>query len=758
VLDGIAVTSIEGIGNMRTGLHPVQQRIAAMHGSQCGFCTPGIVMAIYTHLRAHPDSTPHQIEESLDGNLCRCTGYRPIIDAARSLSHNKDNKDKKEKDNKDAPKSQGCCKGSGGGGGCPCAEVLKAPDTAADSFVHSSSETSLHSWMSMKEELNSRSLSEPIFPPLLTHYERKSLRIVHKDCTWYQPLTLAALHSIKCALPDARLVVGNTEVGIEMKYKALEYKNFINPSYVEELQVCRTVEAVEAVEAVAVAVVEGTGTGDSHPAPSARPAGIEVGAAVTINHLRDFIESLEAAAQQAQTQAQTQTYAPYVYQLRGLTAIRNMLSWFASNHIRNVACVGGNIATASPISDLNPMLIACKGVLKLSSVSGVRYVAMDKFFLSYRKVDLAPHEVLESVFIPFTSEFEFVLPFKQARRREDDISIVTAGMRVCLAPSASPSGGGSEASGPPEEGGSGGLGVSGGSGGSGGSGSWVVSNCTLAFGGMAPTTIEAKQTSAALTGLSWDASNIGGLFPTMRRDLSLPAGVPGGQSEYRMSLAVSFFFKAYLTITVELATFLASALSTQHSPTFKDLGFLPPAPQIDPSELSGAFNFLTSEKVYSRGEQGYFTRTGGIHKALTADPSVPLVPPVPPAIAPPPVSVPVPVPVVDPGAVGAVGAVGKPLMHRSAESQVSGEATFTDDLNLPSNALHACLVTSTKAHARLVSVDISEAQLCPGFVAYFCAKDVVGSNKIGAVIKDEEVFVTEIVTHVGAVRYIHHKS
>ncbi|KAJ1389090.1 hypothetical protein B484DRAFT_409441, partial [Ochromonadaceae sp. CCMP2298] len=85
------------------------------------------------------------------------------------------------------------------------------------------------------EELTSRSLSEPIFPPLLTHYERKSLRIASQGCAWYQPLTLEALHQMKAAMPEARLVVGNTEVGIEMKFKALEYKNFINPSYVGEL-------------------------------------------------------------------------------------------------------------------------------------------------------------------------------------------------------------------------------------------------------------------------------------------------------------------------------------------------------------------------------------------------------------------------------------------------------------------------------------------------------------------------------------------
>jgi xanthine dehydrogenase/oxidase len=63
-----------------------QERLAHSHGSQCGFCTPGIVMALYAYLRAHPEATQREIEECLDGNLCRCTGYRPILDAAKSVS------------------------------------------------------------------------------------------------------------------------------------------------------------------------------------------------------------------------------------------------------------------------------------------------------------------------------------------------------------------------------------------------------------------------------------------------------------------------------------------------------------------------------------------------------------------------------------------------------------------------------------------------------------------------------------------------
>jgi aerobic-type carbon monoxide dehydrogenase small subunit (CoxS/CutS family) len=68
------------------GLHPVQQRMVDLHGSQCGYCTPGIVMAAYTFFRNNPNATAAAVEEAMDGNLCRCTGYRPILDAFKSLA------------------------------------------------------------------------------------------------------------------------------------------------------------------------------------------------------------------------------------------------------------------------------------------------------------------------------------------------------------------------------------------------------------------------------------------------------------------------------------------------------------------------------------------------------------------------------------------------------------------------------------------------------------------------------------------------
>ncbi|MCP4214438.1 MAG: molybdopterin-dependent oxidoreductase [bacterium] len=85
-IDGMAVTTIEGIGNTRDGLDPVQYAIAAKNGSQCGFCTPGIVMNMYTFLKTHSAPTVEAIENLFDGNLCRCTGYRAILHGMKGFA------------------------------------------------------------------------------------------------------------------------------------------------------------------------------------------------------------------------------------------------------------------------------------------------------------------------------------------------------------------------------------------------------------------------------------------------------------------------------------------------------------------------------------------------------------------------------------------------------------------------------------------------------------------------------------------------
>jgi carbon-monoxide dehydrogenase small subunit len=78
--DGARVTTIEGMGR-DTDLHPLQEAFWADHGLQCGYCTPGMIMAAADLLARNPDPTEEEVRKGLEGNLCRCTGYHNIVKA-----------------------------------------------------------------------------------------------------------------------------------------------------------------------------------------------------------------------------------------------------------------------------------------------------------------------------------------------------------------------------------------------------------------------------------------------------------------------------------------------------------------------------------------------------------------------------------------------------------------------------------------------------------------------------------------------------
>lgn len=143
-VDGCHVTTIEGLGSVsKSNLHPIQSRLAELSGSQCGFCTPGIIMSLYGMITSPSNSsslTMHDIEDSLDGNLCRCTGYRPIIDAAKTFA-------------KDINK-------------LPCRNSSTTKTTS----------TTLDKCLSFADN-NTSSLSQMEFPQQLLHYIPQSIHI-----------------------------------------------------------------------------------------------------------------------------------------------------------------------------------------------------------------------------------------------------------------------------------------------------------------------------------------------------------------------------------------------------------------------------------------------------------------------------------------------------------------------------------------------------------------------------------------------------
>ena len=86
--DGRKVMTVEGLANGKD-LHPLQEAFVNCHALQCGFCTPGFLMMSKALLDANPDAQHEEIVEHLDGNICRCTGYRPIVEAFETVARHR---------------------------------------------------------------------------------------------------------------------------------------------------------------------------------------------------------------------------------------------------------------------------------------------------------------------------------------------------------------------------------------------------------------------------------------------------------------------------------------------------------------------------------------------------------------------------------------------------------------------------------------------------------------------------------------------
>ncbi|CAI5737461.1 unnamed protein product [Hyaloperonospora brassicae] len=556
-MDLCAVTTVEGVGattgmgHDATGLHPVQKALAQSHASQCGYCTPGFVMALYTMVKQREtgdELTMADIEHDLDGNLCRCTGYRPILDAAKSFG-----------DDARADPCKGTCPGCPNAAGRGKGEVeMEDLCGTLPQEVTSCSSRKIQELRRQREQGESeaddakneqKAQTGSMFPTELVEKARtpQVLQIDGGQIKWFAPVTLAHLLEIKSQHPDAKVSVGNTEMGIETKFKGCVYKHLINVSRIPEFEATETVTSTDHINQTVFA--------DTEPFE-----GVKFGAAVTLTDVKQQLSKL------------IKVLPPY--QTRAFEAIVQMLEWFASTHIRNVACMAGNLVTASPISDMNPLLAAMNAYIELQSTRGARFARVRDFFLSYRKVGMDPDEVITSVYVPFTKKWEYVLPFKQARRREDDISIVTAGIRVRLECSQQ-------------------------------SGGWIIQEASAVYGGMAPITKAAAEAERFLVGKPFDASTFDEACDALlRSDFELPDGVPGGMAKYRESLCSSFLYKFFLASSQRLQLDLQTSMDT-------DL-VRAGAPVIDGNLQSAGVSFLHQARPISHGSQSFGAEIGGL--------------------------------------------------------------------------------------------------------------------------------------------------
>jgi xanthine dehydrogenase small subunit len=326
------VVTAEGLG--RTGqLHPVQREMAERGGSQCGYCTPGFICSMAAEYyrpdrrdagavlngasgvngsaAADHEHGPNGFDlHALSGNLCRCTGYRPIRDAAYALG----------------------------------------PPESGDPFA--------------------ARLAEPAPAPAATTTSSAQGRYV-------RPPDLAGALELLAVHPDARLVAGSTDWGVELNIRHARAALSIGIDRLEELREF-----------------------------SFGPDRIDLGAALSLSEIETRLAGR-------------------------VPLLADLFPVFASRLIRNGATLGGNLGTASPIGDAPPVLLALDASLVLASAEGEREVLLADYFTDYRQSVRRPDELIKTIRVPLP--LAPVTAFhKIAKRRFDDISSVAVAYALRL--------------------------------------------------------------------------------------------------------------------------------------------------------------------------------------------------------------------------------------------------------------------------------------------------------------------------------------
>jgi xanthine dehydrogenase small subunit len=298
-LDGQEVVTAEGLGTPEH-LHPVQHEMAVRGGSQCGYCTPGFVcsMAAEFYREGREKFDIH----ALSGNLCRCTGYRPIKDAADAL-------------------------------GLPSAADRLAERCTAPA---------------------------PAAVPTRLH---------DAEAQFVRPTNLQQALAILAEEPDATIVAGSTDWGVDVNLKGARAGLVVAVDRLTELR--------------------GWAVGDD---------AIRIGAALTLSEIERRLDGR-------------------------LPLLAALFPQFASRLIRNGATLGGNLGTGSPIGDAPPVLLALEARLVLASTQGERTVPLSEYFTGYRESVRTPGELITDVVIPLPAAATTAF-HKIAKRPFDDISSV----------------------------------------------------------------------------------------------------------------------------------------------------------------------------------------------------------------------------------------------------------------------------------------------------------------------------------------------
>jgi xanthine dehydrogenase small subunit len=396
MLHGKQLITVENLKSSSSDLHPVQQAMVDSHGSQCGFCTPGFVMSMFALTKNSSNATRGQIDEALTGNLCRCTGYRPIIEAA----------------------------------------AIACATKSGDHFSNLQPET-----IKTLQSITTNSLH---------------LRTQRQD--YFRPTSLTEALELKRLHPAATVVNGATDIALRVTKQHELIEKILDLSGIAELK-----------------LVE-------HSTSELR-----LGAGCSLETVKESTQS-------------------------DFPALHSMLSVFGSLQIRNLATLGGNLGTASPIGDTLPVLIAYNARVVLQSVEGRREIAMDDFFTGYRKTARKPDELIVAIILPKLNNDTIVKAYKVSKRRDLDIATVSGAF--CLKKTES----------------------------------GEVERLKLAFGGMAERTKCANKTESFLRGKRWNRETVEQAMEILYEEFTPIADVRSG-NEFRKLAARNLLMKFFVETT-----------------------------------------------------------------------------------------------------------------------------------------------------------------------------------------------------------------
>jgi xanthine dehydrogenase small subunit len=352
---GKQIITAENLGNSEN-LHPVQQAMHDHDGSQCGFCTPGFVMSIFALYKQDEKPNKEEIQNALSGNLCRCTGYRPIVEAAEFSINNRHK----------------------------------------DHFCKS---------------------EERVISLIKTINTNDTIDIFTENQKYFLPFSKKEALLLRKKYPNALLISGSTDVALRVTKRHELLPEIIDLSHITELNYFK----IENDTAL-------------------------IGCNYCLEDLRNSSKSV-------------------------FPALNHILNIFGSRQIRNRACLGGNIGSASPIGDSIPVLMAYDAEVVLESVETKRTIKLREFITGYRQTQCKPDEIITEIVTPLPSPDRIIKSYKISKRKDLDISTVSACFALQLNNSS-------------------------------------VEDIAIFYGGMAAYTKRAIKTEEVLRGKNWTRQNV----------------------------------------------------------------------------------------------------------------------------------------------------------------------------------------------------------------------------------------------------------